>query len=52
MLSVSYIASLPATEQQALAARIRSLVASTPELANKTEIVVPYVTLAVAIRAI
>ncbi|MBI4920553.1 MAG: methyltransferase domain-containing protein [Devosia nanyangense] len=52
MLSVSYIASLPAAEQQALAARIRSLAASTPEFANEAEIVVPYVTLAVAARAV
>lgn len=52
MLSVSYIASLPASEQQALAARIRGLVASTPELANSREIAVPYETLAVAIRAV
>lgn len=51
MLSVSFIASLPAVEQDALAARIRGLAASEPELANRREITVPYLTHAFSLRA-
>jgi SAM-dependent methyltransferase len=48
LLSVSYIASLPDAERNALAARIRAAIASRPELAGKAEISSPYETLAFA----
>lgn len=43
-LSVSFIAALPAAEQDKLAAEIRALIAATPELAGRSEVTFPYVT--------
>jgi SAM-dependent methyltransferase len=47
-LSVSFIAALPAVEQDRLAARVRALIAATPELAGKPQVTFPYVTHAFA----
>ena len=46
VLSISFIASLPATERETVAARLRHLIATNPELAVKPEIALPYTTLA------
>ena len=48
ILSVSFIAALPRDEQDALADRIRDLIAAEPMLAGREEVTFPYVTLAVA----
>lgn len=52
MLSVSFIAALPADERHVVAERIRTLAAAAPELAGKAEIAVPYQTLAFSVRAV
>jgi SAM-dependent methyltransferase len=46
MLSVSFIASLPDEERNAVADKLRAFAASEPELAGKAEISVPYFTFA------
>ncbi|MEO7224079.1 MAG: class I SAM-dependent methyltransferase [Devosia sp.] len=46
VLSISFIASLPASERETVAARLRHLIAANPEIAGKVEIAVPYTTLA------
>ena len=46
ILSVSFIAALPPAEQHAVAAEIRTLIATTPELAGKSEVAFPYDTAA------
>ncbi|ALN72136.1 class I SAM-dependent methyltransferase [Aureimonas sp. AU20] len=51
-LSVSYVAALPAEEQEAVAGRLRRLLVETPETAGQDEITVPYVTSAYQARAI
>jgi hypothetical protein len=45
-LSVSFIAALPPAEQNAVAAEIRKVIATTPELAGKSEVAFPYETAA------
>ena len=45
-MSVSFIAALPAAERDNVAAQIRALIASTPSLAGRSEVTVPYVTMA------
>lgn len=47
-LSVSFIAALPAVEQERVAARVRALIAATPELAGRGEVAFPYRTTAYA----
>jgi SAM-dependent methyltransferase len=49
-LSVSFIASLAPVERETVAAKIRRLIASEPDLAGKTEVTFPYVTRAYAAR--
>ncbi|SMF00288.1 Methyltransferase domain-containing protein [Tistlia consotensis] len=44
MLSVSFIAALPAEEREAVAAAIRRLIAATPALAGRAEVTFPYET--------
>lgn len=46
LLSVSFIAALPAEEQRRFAAGVRAVLAATPELATKDEVTFPYVTAA------
>jgi SAM-dependent methyltransferase len=46
ILSVSFIAALPAARQNEVAAGIRELIATTPELAGKGEVAFPYETAA------
>jgi SAM-dependent methyltransferase len=46
ILSVSFIAALPAAEQAEVAGRIRALIAAAPELAGKAEVAFPYDTAA------
>jgi SAM-dependent methyltransferase len=46
VLSTSFIAALPAAERMRVAARVRQLIASTPDLAGKSEVTMPYVTAA------
>ncbi len=46
ILSVSFIAALPPAEQNEIAAQIRALIATTPELAGKAEVAFPYDTAA------
>ena len=46
VLSVSFIAALPREEQQAVATRVRELIARMPELAGKAVVTFPYVTAA------
>lgn len=50
MLSISFIASLPAAERDAVAARLRAVVASEPTLRGKPAISVPYLTFAYSAR--
>ena len=45
-LSTSFIAALPALEQERIAARIRKLIETSPELAGKSEVTFPYQTAA------
>lgn len=46
LLSVSFISSLPDTEREAVATKLRTLIATDPALAGKPEISVPYTTFA------
>ncbi len=46
VLSISFIAALPLDRQDAIAARIRSLIASNPELTGKVQVSFPYRTIA------
>ena len=46
VLSTSFIAALPLDRQDQIAAQIRALIASTPELAGKSEVSFPYQTVA------
>jgi SAM-dependent methyltransferase len=48
LLSVSFVASLPAAEREALAERVRAAIAARPELAGKPEVRFPYETFAYA----
>ncbi|WP_342641848.1 class I SAM-dependent methyltransferase [Rhodoligotrophos ferricapiens] len=50
VLSTSSIAALPAQEQAAIVAQLNQLIASTPALAGKREVVFPYETRAFACR--
>jgi SAM-dependent methyltransferase len=43
-LSISFIAALPQSEREKVAARVRDLIAATPELAGRQEVVLPYET--------
>jgi len=45
-LSVSFIAALPAPEREQVRTELRALIARTPSLAGRTEVSVPYVTMA------
>jgi hypothetical protein len=45
-MSVSFIAALPPAERDQLAAQLRDLIARTPSLAGRSEVTVPYVTMA------
>jgi hypothetical protein len=45
-MSVSFIAALPAAERDAIATQIRALIDRTPALAGRSEVTVPYVTMA------
>jgi SAM-dependent methyltransferase len=45
-MSVSFMAALPATERDRVTAEIRRLIDATPLLAGRTEVSVPYVTMA------
>jgi SAM-dependent methyltransferase len=44
VLSTSFIAALPTTERNEVAAQVRQLIATTPDLAGKSEVTMPYVT--------
>jgi hypothetical protein len=46
VLSTSFIAALPAAERSRIAAQVWQLIASTPGLAGKREVTMPYVTAA------
>ena len=46
VLSTSFIAALPAAQRIRVAAQVRQLIASTPDLADKSEVTMPYVTAA------
>ena len=46
VLSISFISALPKEEQQSVAARVRELIARTPELAGESVVTFPYVTAA------
>jgi len=46
VLSTSFIAALPAAERLRVAAQVGQLIASTPDLAGKSEVTMPYVTAA------
>jgi SAM-dependent methyltransferase len=46
VLSTSFIAALPTTERNGVAAQVRQLIATTPDLAGKSEVTMPYVTAA------
>jgi SAM-dependent methyltransferase len=50
VLSTSFIAALPASERDRVAARIWDLIAATPELARKSEVAYPYWTQAYSCR--
>ena len=45
-LSTSFIAKLPQAEQDAVAARLRTLIATRPDLSGRAEVTYPYVTFA------
>jgi SAM-dependent methyltransferase len=51
-LSVSFIAALPAEQQDEVARQVRALIAATPELAGRSEVVFPYETAMFAYRKI
>jgi SAM-dependent methyltransferase len=46
VLSTSFIAALPTAERIRIAAQVRQLIASTPDLAGKSEVTMPYITAA------
>jgi SAM-dependent methyltransferase len=46
VLSTSFIAALPAAQRIRIAAQVRQLIATTPDLAGKSEVTMPYVTAA------
>jgi hypothetical protein len=46
MLSISFIAALPADERNNVAIQVRNLIASTPSLAGQPEVTFPYYTAA------
>jgi len=46
VLSTSFIAALPAAERMRVATQVQQLIASTPDLAGKSEVTMPYVTAA------
>jgi SAM-dependent methyltransferase len=46
MLSVSFVSALPLARQDEIAARIRALIAETPDLAGKPQVTYPYQTVA------
>ena len=46
ILSVSYIAALPTAEQERVVAKIRAVIANTPDLAGRSEVTFPYRTTA------
>jgi SAM-dependent methyltransferase len=46
VLSTSFIAALPTSERHGVAAQVRQLIATTPDLAGKSEVTMPYVTAA------
>ena len=46
ILSVSYIAALPTAEQERVVAKIRAVIAGTPDLAGRSEVTFPYQTTA------
>lgn len=48
--STSFIAALPEAEREAVAMRLRQLIAATPELSGRDEVAYPYVTHAFAAR--
>jgi SAM-dependent methyltransferase len=50
VLSVSFIAALPPEKRDRVADQIRALIAATPELAGKDEVVFPYETVAFSYR--
>lgn len=50
LLSVSFIARLPTAERETVAAKLRDLIASSPELKGRTEISLPYTTFAYTTR--
>jgi hypothetical protein len=50
VLSTSFIAALPLAERDRVAARVRRLIAATPELAGKSQVTLPYVTAAFSCR--
>jgi hypothetical protein len=47
ILSVSFIAALPAEEKERVTAQLRQVAATTPELAGKAQVSFPYETLAI-----
>jgi hypothetical protein len=47
ILSVSFIAALPPDEQERVKVELRKVIATSPELAGKSEVTFPYETLAV-----
>lgn len=46
VLSVSFVAALPAAERTWVAARVRDVIATSPDLAGRTEVTFPYETVA------
>jgi len=46
VISTSFIAALPATERDRVAAEVRKLIANVPDLAGRKEVTMPYVTAA------
>jgi SAM-dependent methyltransferase len=46
VLSTSFIAALPASERDRIAEQVRRLITGTPDLAGKSEVTMPYVTMA------
>jgi hypothetical protein len=52
VLSTSFIAALPATERNEVAAQVRQLIATTSDLTGKAEVTMPYVTVAFRCRKV
>lgn len=50
VLSVSFIAALPAAERERVAGRVRAVIAATPELAGRDDVTFPYETAAFCCR--